>query len=163
MRRPSGDAPPEVHAARDIRNRLWIPDGCDINVMVEVEVEGRSFPWNHVIRGADRRTPDDLGTELQRTKKDPESSPTASLERTARWFFRLPSRLRVSLIGMVRRFPATQRRLTGTIGVTAVGIFGEDGGYGIAFRSTRSTSCSEVSKPVPTPDPTGSGNCWTSR
>ena len=125
---------PGAHAARDLRNRIWTPNGCDVNVMVEVELEGRSFPMNHVLRDADRRTPDDLSAEMRRIKTDPVSSPTASLEGAARWYLRLPGWLRVRLLGLIHRLPAAQRRMMGTIGVTSVGMYGEGSGHGIAFQ-----------------------------
>jgi pyruvate/2-oxoglutarate dehydrogenase complex dihydrolipoamide acyltransferase (E2) component len=125
---------PGVHAYRDLRNRLVTFDSVDVNVSVEVSIEGRSFPMNHVLRGADGRTATDLSAELRDVKRSPGRSPTAGMQRWARRFLLLPGAARVLLLRLIHRMPRTQRRLVGTVGVTSVGMFGDGGGWGIAFQ-----------------------------
>jgi pyruvate/2-oxoglutarate dehydrogenase complex dihydrolipoamide acyltransferase (E2) component len=125
---------PEVHAVRDLRNRLWTPHHCDVNVMVEVNLEDRSFPMNHVLRSAETRAPADLSDELRRIKDDPTLGSASDLAGAARWYFRLPGPIRHRLIGLMHRLPRTQQRLAGTIGITSVGMFGRGAGFGIAFQ-----------------------------
>jgi pyruvate/2-oxoglutarate dehydrogenase complex dihydrolipoamide acyltransferase (E2) component len=127
-------AHPEVHVYRDLRGRLVTFDAVDVNVSVEVNLEGRSFPMNHVLRDADRRSAGELHSELQRVRRDPVGSPTSRLAARTRWFLLLPGIVRVGLLRMLHRLPETQRRLAGTIGVTSVGMFGRGGGWGIAFQ-----------------------------
>lgn len=62
---------PDVHALRDLRNRLVVYEDVDVNVSVEVRIEDRSFPMNHVLRAADKRSVADLSAELQRIKQQP--------------------------------------------------------------------------------------------
>jgi len=125
---------PGVHASRDLRGRLWTPRGCDVNVSVEVELEGRSFPMNHVVRDADRRTIADLGKELKGIKHDPSSSPTMQLTGAARIYLALPGALRYRILGLLSRLPRLQRRLIGTLGVTSVGMFGSGPARAIALQ-----------------------------
>jgi pyruvate/2-oxoglutarate dehydrogenase complex dihydrolipoamide acyltransferase (E2) component len=125
---------PGVHALRDLRGRLALPDTVDVNVSVEVEIEGRSFPMNHVLRSCDRRAPAELSAELAGIKHSPASSPTMRLAGPARWFFRMPGLLRRAGLRLLRRLPETQQRLSGTISVTSVGMFGRGGGWGIALQ-----------------------------
>ena len=76
----------QVHALRDLRGRLVQYDDVDINVSVEVQVDDRSFPMNHVIRAADKRSVPDISDEMHRIKRHPEpygprprrSSPTTA-------------------------------------------------------------------------------------
>jgi pyruvate/2-oxoglutarate dehydrogenase complex dihydrolipoamide acyltransferase (E2) component len=127
-------ADPQVHALRDLRGRLVVFDDVDINVSVEVELEGRSFPMNHVIRGADRRTVLDISDEINRIKHDPGQSPTSRLARGARWFLLAPGMVRVMAFRLLYRLPRRQKALVGTVGLTAVGMFGRGGGWGTAFQ-----------------------------
>lgn len=46
----------------------------------------------------------------------------------------LPGFIRVALLGAVHRLPARQRALAGTVGVTAVGMFGAGAGWGVGFQ-----------------------------
>nr|WP_272954989.1 2-oxo acid dehydrogenase subunit E2 [Kribbella shirazensis] len=46
----------------------------------------------------------------------------------------LPGFVRVALLGSLHRLPHRQRALAGTVGVTAVGMFGAGGGWGIGFQ-----------------------------
>lgn len=124
---------PEVHALRDLRGRLAVPVGVDLNLSTEVEIDGHRFPMNHVLRHAQRRRPADLAAEVHRVKASPRESDTTRLERGARGFLRLPGPVRAAALRLLRRLPGTQRRLMGTIGVTSVGMFGRGGGWGIAL------------------------------
>lgn len=125
---------PEVHAYRDLRGRIVTFDAVDVNLSVEVTLEGRSFPMNHVLRDAARRSPADLHAELQTVRRHPGDSPTARLAGRAKAFGRLPGFLRVAMLRLLHRLPDAQRRLAGTVGVTSVGMFGAGGGWGIAFQ-----------------------------
>lgn len=123
-----------VHALRDLRGRLVTFDDVDVNVSVEVELESGSFPMNHVVRRAGARTPADICTELQRVKRDPGGSPTMRLAGPARWFLALPGIVRRGLLRLLYRLPRQQKALAGTVGVTAIGMMGEGGGWGTAFQ-----------------------------
>ena len=48
--------------------------------------------------------------------------------------YRWPGFVRVALLGGLHRLPRRQRALAGTVGVTAVGMFGAGAGWGIAFQ-----------------------------
>jgi len=124
---------PEVHAVRDLRGRLAIPVGVDLNLSIEVEVDGGSFPMNHVVRDAHLRSPAELAREVGGIKTTPDTSATAGMEGAARLFVRLPGLVRTTALRLLRRLPGTQRRLIGTVGVTSVGMFGRGGGWGLAL------------------------------
>ena len=123
----------EVHAVRDLRNRLVIFDDVDINVLIEVELDGRSFPMNHVIRSCNTKSEVEIDNELRAIKADPGSSATMNLEGAAAFYFRLPRFVRSRLVGLLHRLPHKQRQLAGTVGISSVGMFGKGGGWGIGF------------------------------
>jgi pyruvate/2-oxoglutarate dehydrogenase complex dihydrolipoamide acyltransferase (E2) component len=128
-------AEPAVHAFRDLRGRLVLFDEVDVSVITEVLVEGRPFPMNHVVRLAERRGVADISRELQQVKRDPSTSPSLRMAGRVKWFLLLPGSLRSSALRLLYRLPQRHKALAGTVGVTAVGMFGHGGGWGIAFQS----------------------------
>jgi pyruvate/2-oxoglutarate dehydrogenase complex dihydrolipoamide acyltransferase (E2) component len=125
---------PEVQAYRDLRHRLVAYRSVDVCLSAEVDVEGSSFPMSHVLRNADRRTVKDLHDEIRRLQRDPASSPSVRMIGPAKAFLVVPGPLRAWLWRSLRRWPRQQRELAGTVGVTAVGMFGPGGGWGIPFQ-----------------------------
>lgn len=125
-------AHPEVHAYRDWRGRLVVHRFVDVTTIVEVTRRDGSFPLAHVIKDADVRDVSDISAELLRVKAEPTSSPSGTrLERTNPAFLALPGAFRL-LYAVMARSPRL-RRSTGTVSVTAVGMFGGGAGFGIAF------------------------------
>jgi pyruvate/2-oxoglutarate dehydrogenase complex dihydrolipoamide acyltransferase (E2) component len=123
-----------VHALRNVRGRLVRYDDVDVNVSVEVELDGHSFPLNHVVRAADKRSVTDISREIRRIKRYPTESSTLRLASRARKFLLLPAAFRALAFRALYRLPARQKALTGTVGITAVGMFGRGGGWGTAFQ-----------------------------
>ncbi len=122
-----------MHGYRDLRGRTAVFDDVDVDVSVEVDVEGESFPMNHVLRRAHARSPMDLDAELRAVAADPGRSETLRLASAVRWYVLLPAAVRSRLLGSMRRFPDTQKRLVGTVGVSSVGMYGGGGGVGLPF------------------------------
>ncbi|HET6985584.1 MAG TPA: hypothetical protein VFI00_03175, partial [Kribbella sp.] len=75
-------ADPTVQAYRDLRGREVIFDQVDVGLPVEVNLDGSSFAFTHVLRDAGRRTVQDLCAEIRDVKADPHLSPSA---RKAPW------------------------------------------------------------------------------
>lgn len=124
---------PRMHGCRDLRGRTVLFDDVDVNVSVEVDISGESFPMNHVLRRADARDPTDLGEELRRVASDPAHSETNRLLPVAHAYLMLPAFVRRRLLGAMRRLPTVQKNAGGTVGVTSVGMFGRGGGVGLPF------------------------------
>ena len=127
-------AEPNVQAYRDLRGREVIFDEVDIGLPVEVDLEGVPFAFTHVLRDAGRRSVRDLHDEIRSVQADPTLSPSVRNETWARAYLLLPAALRTGLLGALHRLPYRQRALAGTVGVTAVGMFGAGGGWGIGFQ-----------------------------
>jgi pyruvate/2-oxoglutarate dehydrogenase complex dihydrolipoamide acyltransferase (E2) component len=125
---------PRVHSSRDVMGRIITYESVDINVTVEVSVQGQSFPMNHVVRSADRRDAADLHHEIHRVKQQPGSSDTLRMERSTQWYLHVPGPVRRRvLMGTLHRLPDLQRRLIGTVGLTSVGMHGRGAGTGFPF------------------------------
>jgi pyruvate/2-oxoglutarate dehydrogenase complex dihydrolipoamide acyltransferase (E2) component len=124
-------AHPEVHAYRDWRGRLVRHRHVDVQTLVEVPTAQGPFGLVHVVRNADVRDVPDIGTELRGVKADPMTTPTGrALQRFAALAGRVPGLFPAMYAVMSRSVRA--RELTGTVQVTAVGMFAGGGGYAIA-------------------------------
>lgn len=123
---------PEVHAYRDWRGRLVIHRGVDIATMVETDTPEGPVPFAHVVRGAERRSVEDVGSEIRLVKSDPTESRTGSLlVRMGPTLARVPFAMRTFYWLLDRSI--WLRSMSGTVSVTSVGMFGTGGGFGIGF------------------------------
>jgi hypothetical protein len=118
-----------MHAYRDWRNRLILFDEIDINVIVESEIEGRRVTLPHLVRAANRRTICDIHNEIRGVQ----ANPARTREFGMMWFTRLPRVIRDVFYWGVYRKPNWLKESFGTVGVTAVGMFGQGGGWAIPF------------------------------
>jgi pyruvate/2-oxoglutarate dehydrogenase complex dihydrolipoamide acyltransferase (E2) component len=127
------DANREVHAYRNWRNQLYVFDDVDVLTYVEVELEGRKFPLAHVVRAANRKTWRGIHDEIRAVQANPLESPNARRRRSAEWFLLLPAFVRSLVYRVVGRSPKAWKQQVGTVYLTAVGMFGTGGGWGIGF------------------------------
>jgi len=125
-------AHPEVHAYRNWRGRLALHDYVDVATLVEVARPGQSsFPMAHLIRDADIRSPAELSAELRSIQGDVTRSRSGRLFSTAAPVVgRIPGAM--ALFYLLAARSMRMRRMTGTVSVTSIGMFGGGGGFGIA-------------------------------
>jgi pyruvate/2-oxoglutarate dehydrogenase complex dihydrolipoamide acyltransferase (E2) component len=124
-------AHPEVHAYRDWRGRLVRHRHVDVQTLVEVPTDQGPFGLVHVIRDADVRDVADIGTELHSVKADMASTASGrALQRLAPVAGRVPGLFPAMYAVMSRSVRAHE--LSGTVQVTAVGMFAAGGGFAIA-------------------------------
>lgn len=123
-------AHPEVHAYRDWRRRLVVHHFVDVATIVEVPHPDGSFPLAHLIRDADVRSVADISAEIRRVKNDPAASPSGTRLERFPLLLRVPGAFRVLYASMARS--PRMRRMSGTVEITAVGMFGGGDGFGIS-------------------------------
>ncbi len=121
--------------------RLVLFADVDVGNMVEREVNGAKIPVPHIIRAANTKS---LGQIQQEIRTAQHEAPAAIAVRSLpRWlqpllvhglsvWLKLPAALRRLVWACALRDPYRRKRLTGTVGVTAVGMFGHGAGWGIA-------------------------------
>lgn len=126
------DAHPEVHALRDWFGRVVIFDDVDATLMVEVPVENRSFALARVIKGINRRGVRDISEEIRSIQSAGMDSLSPGLRKGSRFFLRMPGFLRRLIFRLLLSSPRFTKRHTGTILVTAVGMFGSGAGWGFS-------------------------------
>ena len=120
-----------VHACRDWRGRLVLFDDVDVNTIIEIELEGRRFPLAYVVRAVNRRSVRELHDEIRHVQQNPDRSHGEQTLSLMRWYVRIPGFLRGLVYRILPLNPHWLKRIGGTASVTAVGMFGEGGGWGI--------------------------------
>jgi pyruvate/2-oxoglutarate dehydrogenase complex dihydrolipoamide acyltransferase (E2) component len=124
-------AHPEVHAYRDWRGRLVEHGRVDVQTLIEVPTAQGPFGMVHVIRNAEVRGVADITDELRSVKAAPASTVSGRMLTTlAPAVGRLPGVYR--LLYAVLRRSRRAHQATGTVQVTAIGMFGGGGGFAIA-------------------------------
>jgi pyruvate/2-oxoglutarate dehydrogenase complex dihydrolipoamide acyltransferase (E2) component len=136
-----------VHAYRNWRNQLILFDEVDVATMIEVrrpEVldshsappsgqESGSFPLAHVLRAVNQRTFLDIHQEIRAIQTQPQSSQGLQQWGFLRWFLLLPGFVRQFFYRALFRSPHLVKEYTGTVNLTAVGMFGQGGGWAISM------------------------------
>lgn len=124
-------AHPEVHAYRDWRGRLVVHRHVDIQTLIEVPTDKGPFGLVHVVRDTDVRSVAEISAELRAVKADATATRSGRLLNSiAPAAGRIPGLYRGMYAVMAR-----SRRVhlaTGTVQVSAVGMFADGGGFAIA-------------------------------
>jgi pyruvate/2-oxoglutarate dehydrogenase complex dihydrolipoamide acyltransferase (E2) component len=122
---------PQVHAYRDWRGRLVEHRHVDVQTLIEVPTSQGPFGLVHVVRDADLRSAAEISSELRSVKTDAAATTTGRLLNTlAPAAGRLPGLYRAMYAAMSRSHRV--HLATGTVQVTAVGMFADGGGFAIA-------------------------------
>jgi pyruvate/2-oxoglutarate dehydrogenase complex dihydrolipoamide acyltransferase (E2) component len=117
------------------RKRLILFDDVDINIRIEREVAGRKIVVPYIIRAANRKSFRQKHDEIRAAQVAGE---TVILARY-RLLSLMPTMVygvfaqAMTQVGRVR--PRLWKRQMGTVGLTAVGMFGDDAGWGIPASS----------------------------
>ncbi|UCH10759.1 MAG: 2-oxo acid dehydrogenase subunit E2 [Fidelibacterota bacterium] len=120
------EADKDVHAYRDWRNRLIIFEEVDIATMVERTSEGKRGVIFSVIRAANRKSIQEIHQEIRQAQAKRVAEAQAS-----QWIGMAPSFLRRLFLRALVRAPHRMKKMSGTVLVTSVGMFGDGAGWGI--------------------------------
>ncbi len=126
-----------VHAMRQ-GQRLILFDDVDVNVQVEHDLNGEKVVSAHVVRAANRKTAQQIHDEIRASQREHVTAETP-VNSFPRWIWlatRLPRFARLMLLRRVMNNPFILRRLGGTVNLTAVGMAGKGGGWGIPITET---------------------------
>ena len=129
------DEDKSVQAYMKGRKQMVLFDDVDIGMMIEREIEGTHAPVGYVIRRANHKTL----LEIHREIRAVQTGPAPQRKDAPPWIKvlqRLPgpvARLFSAYVHRaMRRDPAGKWvAMAGSVGVTAVGMFGEGGGWGL--------------------------------
>jgi pyruvate/2-oxoglutarate dehydrogenase complex dihydrolipoamide acyltransferase (E2) component len=123
-----------VNACRKGPKHLALFEHVDVATLIERDVQGHKQPIIYVVRGADTKG-------VQETTREIRAAQVATVERVwagfqmEHWLTPLPLvvlKVLWALFWWARGwFPRVQRHYGGTVGLTAVGMFGRGGGWAI--------------------------------
>jgi pyruvate/2-oxoglutarate dehydrogenase complex dihydrolipoamide acyltransferase (E2) component len=117
-----------MQAVRTWREKLVLFDDVDVNTMFEVEENGRKIIRPHIIRAVNRKTLRNVHEEIRSFQQEHERGREANF---IGWFVLLPAFIRRLFLGMLFKSPHWLRDMNGTVSLTAIGMFGSGGGWGI--------------------------------
>lgn len=138
------DEDKSVQAYRMGRRQLVVLDDVDVGMMIERQIDGTRAPIGHVIRRANRKTFKEIHREIRTVQNGP-APQRQEMPPWLRLVQQLPGpvmKLFNALLRMAkRRDPAgVWVAMAGTVGITAVGMFGSGSGWGLAAPAGHSLS-----------------------
>jgi pyruvate/2-oxoglutarate dehydrogenase complex dihydrolipoamide acyltransferase (E2) component len=117
-----------MQAYRTWWDRLVIFDEVDVNTMFEVEVDGHKIIRPHIIRAVNQKTFREIHAEIRAFQAGHAGGREANF---IGWFVLLPGFIRRLFLGALFKSPRLLKEMNGTVSLTAVGMFGSGGGWGI--------------------------------
>jgi hypothetical protein len=119
-----------VHAYLNWRNQLVIFNDVNVNLMIEVDMDGRKIPMPHILKAVNKRTYLDIHRDIRSTQAEPHRS---SGSKYMRLFLLLPAFVRRIFNRIFMRFPVIFHSYSSSILVTALGMFFDGPGWGITM------------------------------
>lgn len=118
-----------MHAHRKGKRALVLFDDVDVTVAVERSVEGAKIPVPHIVRAANRKSPEMITHEIREALAQPERY--RSVRRLLPLWLLVPGPVRRLVWTRLLADPVRRKKLTGTTFVTAVGMFGHGVAWGV--------------------------------
>ncbi|MHA1126161.1 MAG: 2-oxo acid dehydrogenase subunit E2 [Candidatus Heimdallarchaeota archaeon] len=122
------DEYPVIHTLRKGSKKLVTFDDVDIKCMIEKETkEGDKIPIQYIIRKANKKSFQDIHNEVRRAQlyNEDAADEDRKAKRTQKLLMFFPKFIRTIIWTLVMRNPHSVRKNIGTIGVTAMGMYGK--------------------------------------
>jgi pyruvate/2-oxoglutarate dehydrogenase complex dihydrolipoamide acyltransferase (E2) component len=120
-----------MHAYRNWRGQLVLFDEVDVTSMFEIEADGEKLPLARVIRATNKRTFREIHDEIRAVQAERKREKSLPYSRFL-WLYPLvPAFIRHWAYRVLLKNPHWIKRTIGTVQITAVGMFGEGGGWAI--------------------------------
>ncbi|MFW9956063.1 MAG: 2-oxo acid dehydrogenase subunit E2 [Candidatus Thorarchaeota archaeon] len=124
----------EVQALRKGKTKLVIFDDVDVGMIVEKKSKSGRIPTQYCVRKANEKSFRQIHDEIRNAQKADTADSIASGKRKSSSdsaLRRLPGPFRWLFWRKFRKDPFLRKKFMGTVGVTAVGMFGKGGGWAI--------------------------------
>lgn len=118
-----------LHAMRKGRNKLVLFDEVDVSTQIEVEVDGHKIVKPHIVRAANKKSFREIHEEIRAAQvgKPEEEQKYKSMQ----LFLALPRFIRGIFWKIIATQPQVFKKLGGTVGMSAIGMFADGAGWGI--------------------------------
>ncbi|MFA6450860.1 MAG: 2-oxo acid dehydrogenase subunit E2 [bacterium] len=120
-----------VHACRDWRSRLVLFNDVSVNTFFDAEVNGEKVVLPHIIKDANKKTFREIHEEIRAAQAGNNKGGKSVEAKFISAFTYLPWFLRKIFYLAILRNPRLTKEYFGTVALTAVGMFGDGGGWGI--------------------------------
>ena len=125
---------PSLHVCRKGSKHLILFDEVDVATPIEREMAGQKQPIIYIIRAANTKTFREIHQEIRAAQVEKVEKAWEGFTATD-WLQFVPMFL-IRIVWWVfcwmrRTYPKVQKKYGGTVGVTAVGMFGKSAGWGI--------------------------------
>ena len=111
-------------------------EDININTMVEIDRNGRKIPIPHVFKATNQKTYLEIHNEIRATQENPGQTVESKF---MEGFLFLPGFIRRMFYWVVMKIPTIFRKYSSSVMVTAVGMFGQGGGWGITMANVTLT------------------------
>jgi pyruvate/2-oxoglutarate dehydrogenase complex dihydrolipoamide acyltransferase (E2) component len=129
---------PTVQAYR-VGRKLYIYENVDVTTQIEREQDGQKIVIPHIVREANLKSFWEIHNEIRQTQQKPPED--EQIRRVQTTLLKLPTMAVGLYWWLIRRDIRLLRRFGAMVGITAVGMFGSDAGWGIpvSFQSINVT------------------------
>jgi pyruvate/2-oxoglutarate dehydrogenase complex dihydrolipoamide acyltransferase (E2) component len=118
-----------MHAYRSGGKKLVLFDEVDVATIIEREVDGKKLPISYILRSINKKSVQEMHAEIREAQVA--KIGTKTLSKNKKLYDRLPRFMRAMFWWAVRHSPSLQKEYIGTVGLTAVGMFGDGAGWAI--------------------------------
>jgi pyruvate/2-oxoglutarate dehydrogenase complex dihydrolipoamide acyltransferase (E2) component len=118
-----------LHAYRARLNRLVLFDEVDVNTQIERDLDGSKWVMPYIIRAANKKSYLEIHREIRAAQV--KEIDDARERKQFDFYLKLPRFVRKLFWWYLRYSPHRTKQIVDTVGVTAVGMFGRGGGWGI--------------------------------
>ncbi len=119
---------PVIHTLRKGQRKMIIFDDVDIKFMVEKETkDGDKVPIQYIVRRADKKSFIEIHNEIRKAQKYDEDAEEEDrkTKRKQKMLMRFPKFIRTIIWNIVMSNPHSVRKNVGTMGMTAMGMYGK--------------------------------------
>lgn len=124
---------PSMHAYRDFFGRLVIFKDVNVNTMFHAEVDGKQTVLPYIVKTANGKSALEISDEIRAVQEQHRTSKGSVEAKYIKKFVSLPAFARRLFYRYIYKSPALLHERFGTVAVSAVGMFGSGGGWGIPF------------------------------
>lgn len=117
-----------IQAYRGSRKQLIVFDELDVNMLFEVEVDGRKTIRPRILRAVNDKSFLEIHQEIRAFQREHKRSQESKF---IEWFVLLPGFVRRLFLRWLFKNPLRIKKYYGTVLVSSVGMFGTGGGWGI--------------------------------
>jgi pyruvate/2-oxoglutarate dehydrogenase complex dihydrolipoamide acyltransferase (E2) component len=124
----------EVQALKKSKTKLVVFDDVDVGMMIEKQTKSGKVPTQYCVRKANEKSYRQIHDEIRQAQKIDSGDRIVTGKRKSQSdnpLRRLPGPLQRFFWRKFRKDPFLRKQMMGTVGVTAVGMFGKGGGWAI--------------------------------